>query len=143
MAVDETGSILWQRDYGGIGSEDPQKIVTLDDSSFYLLNFSNSEVSGDVQEDCLNFYEDGDFNYTGDAWIVKLKNGYVPCAANAGFGISHKCTDFLFHNTSYFATSYLWDFGDGTTSTDFNPNHSYATNGQYNVCLNRKRLLRF
>jgi PKD repeat protein len=33
------------------------------------------------------------------------------------------------------STSYFWDFGDGTTSTDENPVHLYATSGWYYVCL--------
>ncbi len=32
-------------------------------------------------------------------------------------------------------TSWLWDFGDGTTSTAQSPNHLYATSGTYTVCL--------
>jgi len=36
------------------------------------------------------------------------------------------------------AASYLWDFGDGTTSTVPNPSHIYDKNGNYNVCLNIK-----
>jgi len=31
--------------------------------------------------------------------------------------------------------SWYWSFGDGTTSTLQNPNHQYAQNGVYNVCL--------
>jgi len=31
--------------------------------------------------------------------------------------------------------SYLWDFGDGATSTDENPTHTYATEGEYEVTL--------
>lgn len=31
--------------------------------------------------------------------------------------------------------SYIWDFGDGTTSTDKNPVHNYTNNGWYYVCL--------
>lgn len=31
--------------------------------------------------------------------------------------------------------SWLWDFGDGNTSTDQNPVHSYAQNGQFTVTL--------
>jgi PKD repeat protein len=31
--------------------------------------------------------------------------------------------------------SYLWDFGDGTTSTERNPIHAYATSGTYSVKL--------
>ncbi|MBL7739607.1 MAG: PKD domain-containing protein, partial [Chitinophagaceae bacterium] len=32
-------------------------------------------------------------------------------------------------------TSYLWDFGDGNTSTASNPTHTYTTQGIYNVKL--------
>lgn len=32
-------------------------------------------------------------------------------------------------------TSWLWDFGDGNTSTQENPTHSYASSGTYTVCL--------
>ncbi|AJR04801.1 T9SS type A sorting domain-containing protein [Siansivirga zeaxanthinifaciens] len=41
-----------------------------------------------------------------------------------------------FTNTSTDATSYSWDFGDGTTSSDANPAaHAYAYKGQYLVSL--------
>lgn len=32
-------------------------------------------------------------------------------------------------------TSWFWDFGDGTTSTDQNPEHMYFATGMYSVCL--------
>ena len=32
-------------------------------------------------------------------------------------------------------TNYLWDFGDGNTSTLMNPTHTYAAQGTYTVCL--------
>lgn len=34
-----------------------------------------------------------------------------------------------------FNLNYLWEFGDGDTSTSPYPTHDYATPGQYNVCL--------
>lgn len=40
-----------------------------------------------------------------------------------------------FQNTSSSASNYLWDFGDGTTSTLLNPNHIYTTGGNYQVTL--------
>ncbi len=40
-----------------------------------------------------------------------------------------------FTSTSNGATSYLWDFGDGTTSTLANPSKQYLTPGLYNVSL--------
>ena len=40
-----------------------------------------------------------------------------------------------FTNTSTNATSYLWDFGDGSTSTENNPSHTYTDAGTYQVSL--------
>ncbi len=34
-----------------------------------------------------------------------------------------------------YATSYLWDFGDGTTSTERDPVHAYEKSGTYQVTL--------
>jgi PKD repeat protein len=43
---------------------------------------------------------------------------------------------FTVYNLSYGAgLSYLWDFGDGNTSTQQNPAHIYASNGNYLLCL--------
>ena len=32
-------------------------------------------------------------------------------------------------------TSWNWDFGDGNTSTEQNPTHTFSSTGEYNVCL--------
>jgi len=40
-----------------------------------------------------------------------------------------------FHNNSSKATSYMWDFGDGKTSTDASPSHKYILSGKYKVSL--------
>ncbi|MBL0341055.1 MAG: PKD domain-containing protein [Bacteroidetes bacterium] len=40
-----------------------------------------------------------------------------------------------FNNTSANATSYIWNFGDGTTSTQVSPSHNYTTAGSYMVTL--------
>jgi PKD repeat protein len=46
-------------------------------------------------------------------------------------------SNFYFVNTSDTGTniSYRWDFGDGTTSIDKNPKHSYSKRGSYPVTL--------
>ena len=40
-----------------------------------------------------------------------------------------------FSNESILADSWLWDFGDGTTSTEKNPTHRYLAAGAYTVSL--------
>lgn len=41
-----------------------------------------------------------------------------------------------FNNESVNSTSYQWSFGDGQTSTQFNPVHTYSASGVYTVTLN-------
>ncbi|MBK7886173.1 MAG: PKD domain-containing protein [Bacteroidetes bacterium] len=41
----------------------------------------------------------------------------------------------LFTNISVGASSYIWDFGDGSSSNATNPSHTYTTPGTYNVKL--------
>jgi len=56
---------------------------------------------------------------------------FNPDGACAGTNIS-------FTNTSTGSaggTTYSWNFGDATTSTSFNPSHTYAAGGVYNVVL--------
>jgi len=40
-----------------------------------------------------------------------------------------------FTDKSKFATEWSWDFGDGNTSTQQNPSHTYTTEGNYTVSL--------
>ncbi|MEM6964472.1 MAG: PKD domain-containing protein [Bacteroidota bacterium] len=54
--------------------------------------------------------------------------------ADFSFSINGPLVDFT--NLSSDATSYFWDFGDGSTSTEADPQHQYNLNGDYNVTLN-------
>lgn len=45
-----------------------------------------------------------------------------------GFGIT-------FNNLSLDASDYEWNFGDGNTSTDFEPTHTYSVNGNVDMYL--------
>ena len=42
---------------------------------------------------------------------------------------------YSFQNLSTFATSYEWDFGDNTFSTETNPQHQYSNGGEFTVKL--------
>lgn len=41
----------------------------------------------------------------------------------------------FFNNNSSSSANFLWNFGDGTTSTQANPTHSYTSSGTYTVSL--------
>jgi len=64
-------------------------------------------------------------------FTLSVANG----ATTASFNQTTTGLTFSFINTSVNGVSYEWDFGDGITSTQTNPIHTYATDGSYNVCL--------
>jgi len=46
-----------------------------------------------------------------------------------------EATSVAFENTSTFADAFAWDFGDGETSTELSPVHTYINPGTYSVQL--------
>lgn len=59
-----------------------------------------------------------------------------PAAPRASFGIADtRRLTVKFDNRMRGRGLVLWDFGDGTTSTDFEPSHTYAAEGRYVVKL--------
>jgi len=69
--------------------------------------------------------------------VTETKEEYINVAATptAGFSYSSSSLTVDFMNLSSNATTYLWDFGDGNTSTENNPTHTYATAGTFDVTL--------
>jgi Zn-dependent metalloprotease/PKD repeat protein len=62
--------------------------------------------------------------------IDVLVNEPIPSFSSTTLGLTT-----TFTNSSVGATSYLWDFGDGNTSTASNPVHTYNFDGIYTVML--------
>lgn len=56
-----------------------------------------------------------------------------PASADFNFVATGLMVEFT--DNSIFAVSYDWDFGDGSTSTDMNPTHTYSASGAYDVTL--------
>jgi|GEM_PF-435647 len=77
-----------------------------------------------------------EFGQAEDYGVILLQNTQPPVAR---FNVSDtlSCTGFInFSSTSLNSpTSYLWNFGDGTTSTLENPSHTYSTPGTFSVSL--------
>ena len=62
--------------------------------------------------------------------IIKVKEPPV-----VNFDYSTNNNQVVFNNQSLYANSYLWAFGDGTTSNAFSPLHSYTSHGVFTVNL--------
>ena len=55
--------------------------------------------------------------------------------ASPDFSFTQNGASIAFTNLSQNYDSLYWDFGDGNTSTQPNPNHVYSANGTYNACV--------
>ncbi len=58
---------------------------------------------------------------------------------SAGFSFSESEDDhltYLFSNESISSTDFSWDFGDGSTSSEANPSHTFPEEGTYTITLN-------
>ena len=80
-------------------------------------------------------------NPSGDCNVSALKIDFGTVssinASAAAMPDTVGCAPFIvqFQNNSVNATTYFWDFGDGTTSTLDTPTHTYATAGTHLVIL--------
>ncbi len=66
-----------------------------------------------------------------DGPLADFTYGPIPSVANVPV---------TFTNQSVRALTYLWEFGDNTTSNEVNPVHQYNKTGTYNACLNAYNL---
>ncbi len=72
-------------------------------------------------------------NLNGNDTITLLNYIQVNTVPAVSFGFSYNETTFNFINTGSGATGFNWNFGDGNTSTQENPVHTYTTEGNFTV----------
>lgn len=116
------GSInAWSWDFGGLGSSNDQN------PTFNFGEIGNFPITLSVSNDwgCNEVYTINN--------AVEVTYPHPDFSAN-----TYSCTDygvsFINHSIGTSMT-YLWDFGDGNTSTQNAPFHQYASEGTYSVCL--------
>ncbi|HKK79025.1 MAG TPA: PKD domain-containing protein, partial [Phaeodactylibacter sp.] len=79
-----------------------------------------------------------DFSINGEGFALSFECvdfTEPPAAAAAYPSLSCSGTVAFSDASTFFPTSWNWDFGDGTTSTEQNPTHTYADPGTYDVRL--------
>lgn len=92
--------------------------------------------SGSNTEVAIYFFNEGTVETRLDDFSIDIGTGTVPPAAAFTFEID--TADYFkadFKNNSLNASTYLWDFGDGNTSTMMEPSHTYTMEGSYTVSL--------
>lgn len=107
-------------------------------ATFYTLLFGKnpiqipfeSSLSPEVAVQLKNAVKEVVFNNM-EFWNV---GKYNP-AADFTYNATENSGEYQFQNQSNYATEFLWDFGDGATSTEENPIHQFATNGTYTIRL--------
>ncbi len=124
----------------------------------FLWKFGDGETSTD--ENPFHFYTDVGYM---DVTLVASENGcadsltiedaihILPPIAEFEYEKDCNSTSINFINNSIAADTYLWEFGDGTSSNEENPVHTYATFDTFfvkltaynggNICLDEKRLI--
>ena len=116
--------------------------VTDNESTIYGVAVANSSGVATV-----NFTET--IPATGTLYVVVTRQQYQPYFGTVAVIAPNPPTaDFTgtpttileresvtFTNNSQYAATYLWNFGDGETSTEANPVHTYMTPGTYTVSL--------
>lgn len=70
----------------------------------------------------------------GSRWLLETTHPVAKFSADPIYGTAPLTVQFTDKSTGYPGT-WLWDFGDGSTSTQRNPSHTYQYAGAYDVVL--------
>ena len=106
----------------------------------FTIKFNAVGTVGDVSPVAFTFLPQNEYWNNGFGWSGDFAStdGSVTIACPV---IGGAFTSAVTGNTSCFTdatpngVSWLWDFGDGNTSTQQNPCHTYANPGNYTACL--------
>ncbi len=113
-------------------------LATLDTTHIILPNYMVSAGNHELVVYTTNPNGTIDGNTDNDTLDVSFLAEDLPLSVDFATSITEFClppASVNFVNNSANAASYLWDFGDGNTSTQMNPTHTYATTGLFTVSL--------
>ncbi|MEQ1747303.1 MAG: PKD domain-containing protein [Saprospiraceae bacterium] len=109
----------------------------------FLWSFpGGSPTASNMKDPIVQYQTSGTFtvtltaiNNTGSNSISKTSYIVVQNVPSSNFTYSIDTLTVTFTNQSTGANTYLWNFGDNTTSTQQHPVHTYAQSGTYTVTL--------
>lgn len=119
------------------------------DPTSYLWRFGEKEGTSRAVDPTYTYLQPGDYSVTlsatnalGDTVSVTrekiihvLQNPVAKFAVYPTTPINVPGEILYTDNRSLYASEYFWDFGDGSTSADVEPQHQYAREGSYDITL--------
>ncbi len=127
--IDSSGNFKWGKCTGGLLDDWTNAIVVLDSLRFVL---GGATLSPELiaTADC----SASPCEVASTSWLTLL-NSACPSFAKASFQYATEDLTVSFTNLSSNATDYWWDFGDGTSTAEGQPEHTFSMPGNYSVCL--------
>lgn len=126
----------------GIGITDASKIAFRNLTTYLSANSTYTDARFYAIQSAIDIFGacSPEVKAVTNAWYaVGVGPAYVPYAlADFQASATTACLAPLtvnFVNNSINGTSFLWNFGDGTSSTDFAPSHVYQNDGEYDITL--------
>lgn len=124
------------------------KVMQADTTNYYYSWEFGDGTSGSYSNTSHTYTADGSYNVTlwktgtDTCHVVKTISIFTPtdtttCLTDFIFSVSGNTVSFQLTDSDSTGNSYFWEFGDGATSTQFYPIHTYNAAGTYNVSLTR------
>ncbi len=122
----------WAWEFGdGITSSEQNPVHNYGDEGEYIVTLT---IEGDSGQ-CYSVYQElvfvGDSVWPGDCQAMFFS--YPD--SNDFLTVNFNDMSIVGGNPTGIPDTWYWDFGDGNSSTEQNPVHTYSTDGEYDVCL--------
>jgi PKD repeat protein/subtilisin family serine protease len=111
--------------------------IALDSTQSLIgLPVSKEFIDPNTWEDPTTYFQNGKIYWSSNqAFVIYYFAGFTADQKDGNIPFTVQFTDTSFISPGGLVTSWLWDFGDGTTSTNQNPVHAYETVGSFTVSL--------